>query len=331
MPQFAPGVTKTAKVLMTNPTAKPFDYNGVLYMGTNLAVMAEVPFHLEAGGQKDISFPVTMPTAAGTYPVHIGVFSGGQSIGLYKATEDVVIMPVGTNLYGKVTDSVTGLPIAGAEVRVLAGTLIKAGITQADGTYLVSDLTPGDTIWACLKNGYVVITDTPITLVEGNNELNIKLVPIGPMTIDKLEVRLVSGGYIESKITVSNNLGRSIPAYDPYYGAATRLSGAGVVPSLEQPGPFGPIPFIFYLTAYSWCYAVEIPMGTKVFQGTGESPTTAPDGSYCKAFIAIDGVYRYAARGFEGYLRSTWQTWQPDGLAEFPTVPGPEIPVVIPP
>jgi hypothetical protein len=61
-------------------------------MGTSLAVVSQASFHLEAGEEKQVSFPVVMPTTQGTYPVHIGVFSGGQSIGLYKATEDVVIV-----------------------------------------------------------------------------------------------------------------------------------------------------------------------------------------------------------------------------------------------
>ena len=93
MPQFSAGETRTAKVTMRNPTGKAFDYTGFLYMGTNLAVMAEVSFHLDAGQEKEVLFSVTMPSVAGTYPVYVGVFSGGQNIALYKATEDVVISP----------------------------------------------------------------------------------------------------------------------------------------------------------------------------------------------------------------------------------------------
>jgi hypothetical protein len=93
MPQFSPGETRTAKVTMRNPTGKAFDYTGFLYMGTELTVMAEVSFHLEAGEEKQVDFSVTMPSVAGTYPVYIGVFSGGQNIALYRATEDVVISP----------------------------------------------------------------------------------------------------------------------------------------------------------------------------------------------------------------------------------------------
>lgn len=94
MPQFSPGELKTARVPMTNPTGSAFDYLADLYMGTNLALMAETSFHLEALESKNISLPITMPTVAGTYPVYIGVFSGGVNIGLWRATEDVVIVPV---------------------------------------------------------------------------------------------------------------------------------------------------------------------------------------------------------------------------------------------
>ena len=92
MPQFEPSESKAAVMPMTNPTAKLFDYQGVLYMGTDLAIMSQASFQLEAGEQKDIGFPVTMPSIPGTYPVHIGVLVAGENIALYKATEDVVIV-----------------------------------------------------------------------------------------------------------------------------------------------------------------------------------------------------------------------------------------------
>jgi len=92
MPEFAPGVEKTAVVPMSNPTTKAFDYTAELYMGVNLALMTSTNFHLEAGESKDIDMPVVMPSEPGTYPVYIGVFSGGQFIEpLYQATEDVRI------------------------------------------------------------------------------------------------------------------------------------------------------------------------------------------------------------------------------------------------
>jgi len=91
MPQFKPGEAKTAKATMRNPTARAFDYEGVIYMGTDLAEMSRQPFSLNASEERVIGFPITVPGVPGVYPVHIGVFSGGKSIGLYRATEDVQI------------------------------------------------------------------------------------------------------------------------------------------------------------------------------------------------------------------------------------------------
>ena len=99
MPQFKPGESKTGKVVMRNPTEKAFDYTGFLYMGADLAVMSEVPFSLSAGQEKRASFPVTMPAKTGVYPVHLGVFSEGQSIALYRAIEDVAIVGPSDLLY----------------------------------------------------------------------------------------------------------------------------------------------------------------------------------------------------------------------------------------
>jgi len=100
MPEFAPGESKTARVPMKNPTEEAFDYTAELYMGVNLTLMSAVNFHLEAGESKDVDMLVTMPSEPGTYPVYIGVFSGGQFIEpLYQAAEDVVISGVPPNYY----------------------------------------------------------------------------------------------------------------------------------------------------------------------------------------------------------------------------------------
>ncbi len=103
--EFNPGEQKTAIVPMTNPTSKAFDYTAELYMGTDLALMAREDFHLEAGQSKDISLPVTMPTVVGTYPVNIGVFSGGEFIPPVHKGEDVVIV----SAKGLITLYATGL------------------------------------------------------------------------------------------------------------------------------------------------------------------------------------------------------------------------------
>ena len=91
MPEFVSGSEHIAHVPFANPTTVGFDYDAILYMGTNWVVMATASFHLYAGGSKNIDLPVTMPSDAGTYPVYIAVSSGGKDIVLYQATEDVTI------------------------------------------------------------------------------------------------------------------------------------------------------------------------------------------------------------------------------------------------
>ncbi|GAH11528.1 unnamed protein product, partial [marine sediment metagenome] len=87
---FHAGEQKIAIVPVTNPTEKGFDYRIELYMGTNLAIMAEESFHLNAGEQKNITLDVTMPAEIGIYPVHLGLYSGDIVFGPYQA-EDVII------------------------------------------------------------------------------------------------------------------------------------------------------------------------------------------------------------------------------------------------
>jgi len=96
MPQFSPGEVKTAIAPMSNPTGRGFNYTAELYLGLpKVASSGVISFNLAAGEARNISFPVTMPSAEGTYPVYLDVFSNDQLIGAYQATEDVeIIQPV---------------------------------------------------------------------------------------------------------------------------------------------------------------------------------------------------------------------------------------------
>ena len=97
-------------------------------------------------------------------------------VGLYalsRAWAAPPTLPGRANFYGRVTDSVTGEPVA-----AVLGTLNGLEFyTDADGNYALTDLELGGYTITFEKEGYEkVVSD--IILVEGNNELNVELVPI---------------------------------------------------------------------------------------------------------------------------------------------------------
>jgi len=92
MPEFNAGELKTAKATMRNPTGKAFSYTAALIVGVPEAARSEASFSIPAGEEKVISFPLAMPSLAGTYPVHVYVVSEGKEVGLHRAVEDVTIV-----------------------------------------------------------------------------------------------------------------------------------------------------------------------------------------------------------------------------------------------
>ncbi len=101
MPEFNTGEQKTAIIPVANPTSGDFDYTAILYMGTDLAVMAQVDFHLDAGESKTVSLSIVMPANIGTYPVHLGIFSSGALVRMYQADD---IAMVESSLYDLTID-----------------------------------------------------------------------------------------------------------------------------------------------------------------------------------------------------------------------------------
>lgn len=81
--------------------------------------------------------------------------------------------PGRANLYGKVIDSVTGEPIFDVLI-TLDGVQLYS---DAGGNYTFTDVEPGSYVISFTKEGYIM-GSTDVTLVEGNNELNVSLPPI---------------------------------------------------------------------------------------------------------------------------------------------------------
>lgn len=99
MPRFYVGEERVARVPITNLVARAFNCSAVLYMGIDSAIMSEISFSLAAKESKVISLPVIMPNVAGTYPVSVGVFSGGKSITPYRSIKAVAVqLYVGSNI-----------------------------------------------------------------------------------------------------------------------------------------------------------------------------------------------------------------------------------------
>jgi len=77
-------------------------------------------------------------------------------------------------LYGRVTDSQTGNGVAGVKVTTTGAITL----TDSAGNYATMDIPPGDWGVRFEKDGYET-KELTVSIQEGNNELNMQLVPIG--------------------------------------------------------------------------------------------------------------------------------------------------------
>lgn len=91
-PTFAGGSTHQATASMTNPTSVSFSYTAELYLGAAKAASSGVgEFTLDPEETKNIVFTLAMPVEAGVYEVFLDIWSGGELLAHYKATENVTI------------------------------------------------------------------------------------------------------------------------------------------------------------------------------------------------------------------------------------------------
>jgi hypothetical protein len=77
-PQYAPGVTAHLAAQVYNPTTRPWNYTGRIYIGSN--EVAAASFSLNSGETADIPFSVPMPSAEGTYNATLKIYSDSMLV-----------------------------------------------------------------------------------------------------------------------------------------------------------------------------------------------------------------------------------------------------------
>jgi hypothetical protein len=144
MPEFYAGEAKTAKVTMRNPTNKFFSYTGALVIGLPEVARAEAAFSIPALGEKEVSFPVTMPAAPGTYPVNIGVASGGILIAAFVSDPVTIVPPTlasQSSLGSILIQAVDGKPftLVQGNIAVLSEPTVKAFLYDVNAPSAAED------------------------------------------------------------------------------------------------------------------------------------------------------------------------------------------------
>lgn len=93
---FTPGASKTPKAPIT-VTPSGMSCSAELWLSTDASTKAATSGKISftsTGAAQNVSLPVTMPTAGGTYKVYLDVYYGTTLIGRFVATEDVIIITV---------------------------------------------------------------------------------------------------------------------------------------------------------------------------------------------------------------------------------------------
>lgn len=91
------------------------------------------------------------------------------------------------NVYGQVTDALTGNPIKGAIIIIDE----RQTKTNSSGNYVFDDIEPGEYFMQVIREGYAAFGDI-ITVTEGNNRFDFELKPIADVSD---EVRIVGVGW----------------------------------------------------------------------------------------------------------------------------------------
>lgn len=91
-PTFEAGSSHTAVATLTNPTTKEFIYTTELYLGvTKVATSGSGTVTIPAGGSVNVNYTIIMPLVEGEYEVYLDVWSAGELLAHYLATENIII------------------------------------------------------------------------------------------------------------------------------------------------------------------------------------------------------------------------------------------------
>lgn len=114
------------------------------------------------------------------YPIAVTVVAGQTTTDINFALVPTTPPPPPQDpgsISGTVTDSVTGLPIAGATVIARYRRFVRRAITAEDGTYTITNLPPRDYhVMARAQNYYPQMYATPVTVVSGQNTPDINFI-----------------------------------------------------------------------------------------------------------------------------------------------------------
>ena len=103
-PTFAPGLVKTARATLTNPTTAQFTYSVELYLGVGKAATSGVgSVTIGPGTSSIVDFTLTTPAVEGNYPVYLDVRVAGELIAHYQGTENVTILVTPAIVVGPIT------------------------------------------------------------------------------------------------------------------------------------------------------------------------------------------------------------------------------------
>ncbi|GAJ23652.1 unnamed protein product, partial [marine sediment metagenome] len=133
-PAFPPGSVQTAVAELLNPTSSILPYSGRLCLDKPAIVCTGTKyFNIDAGATKNVNFQILMPTAEGTYPVYLDIFSNSELIEAYQADEDVVIGVAEYTLEVTIEPPGAGLVLISPKAPYSAGEVVTLVATPNPG------------------------------------------------------------------------------------------------------------------------------------------------------------------------------------------------------